>query len=134
MGGRANREEIKHHQFAIVIPPSGNEAELRSPTHGKCLAAIQHPRPVDPVVKLCREVRDLRIVEVSPSSQYAAKKERRIDGRDLDIDERLSGLHVVEVIKETVFIRHLVEVKVERRGDLFFYPVRWIVASAVGDA
>ena len=56
VGRRPNREQVDHHELAVVLPAGGEEATFRIPAHGERLAAIEHPRPVNAFVDLRREV------------------------------------------------------------------------------
>src|SRR5271167_1737580 len=104
MGGGADGEEIEHHQFAVVVPPCGDEAELGPPAHGEGLAAVEHPRPLDAVVELCGQTGDLWVLEVGASSENAAEENGGVNGRDFDVDERLACFHIVEVVKEAMLM------------------------------
>ena len=46
------RQQVNHHQFAVVFPPRVEEPRLRMPAHGKRLAPVQHPWPVHALVNL----------------------------------------------------------------------------------
>ena len=64
MRGRADGQQIDHHEFAEVGPSRIEKAATRVPSHRECFAAVQHPRPVDAFVNLRGERLDFRIVEV----------------------------------------------------------------------
>src|ERR1700734_3079225 len=49
---RADGEKVHHHQLAIVVPTGINEARIGAPAFGKCLAGVEHPRPLDALVEL----------------------------------------------------------------------------------
>src|SRR5580698_4888132 len=72
---RANGEQVNHHQFAVSVPPGGQEAALRSPPHRECGAAIEHPWPVHALVDLRGQVLDLRILEILPAGKHTAQQD-----------------------------------------------------------
>lgn len=120
MGWRADGEKVDHHQLAVMVPTSGDEAGLGPPAHGKRLAAIEHPWPIDTVIELRGEVCDRVVVEVGAYGKDAAKQDGRVDGGHFAVDERLAGLDVVEVVEEAVLVWHLVEVELQGGERLFF--------------
>jgi len=133
VGGRTDGEEIHHHQLAVVVPARGDEAGLGIPAHGEGFAAVEHPRPVDAVIELRGERGDLGIIEVGTDGEDAAEEDGGVDGGDFDVDEGFAGFDVAEVIEETVLVRHLVEMKVERGDDLLPDPAGVEVSALVGD-
>src|SRR5439155_395060 len=56
MRRRTNRQEINHHQFAVVFPSGVQKSRFRCPAHGQGRGAIEHPRPVDPLVDFRRQI------------------------------------------------------------------------------
>ena len=134
MGGRTDGEEVDHHELAVVVPAGGDEAGLGMPAHGKGLAAVKHPGPVDAVVELGGEGCDFGIVEVGAGGEGAAEKDGGVHGRYFDVDERAAGFDVAEVREEAVLVRHLVEVEVEGGKDLLFDATGVLIAALVGDA
>jgi hypothetical protein len=117
-----------------VIPACRDEAGGGPPAHGERLAAVEHPRPVDPVVELGRKVGNPGIVKVGTTTKDTAQQDGRIDGGDLTVNKRLSSLDVVEVIEKAVLIRHLVEVKLKRRQNLLSEEICCEIISTVGNA
>ena len=117
-----------------MVPARGEEACLGIPAHGESFAAVEHPGPVDAVVELGGEVGDLWVVEVGADGEDTAEEDGRVDRGDFDIDEGSAGFDVAEVIEEAVFVRHLVEMKVECGDDLLFDASGVEVSALVGDA
>ena len=62
------------------------------PSHREREPVIQHPGPIDTVVKLRRQPRNQRVIEMRPASEYATQEDRRIDGRHFSIQQRLARL------------------------------------------
>ena len=86
MGRRAERQQIENHRFVVAFPAVGQKAGVgfRSPAVAEGEAALQHPVPLDALVKHRRERADLglvvgRTVEVLGSGECAGNKERRVD-------------------------------------------------------
>src|SRR5438477_10938339 len=61
MRRRANRQEIDHHQFAVMLPASVQKSRFRMPPHRESFAAVQHPRPVHAFVNFCGKLLDFLI-------------------------------------------------------------------------
>src|SRR5947209_8779870 len=78
--GRADRQKVEHHQFAVSIPARRDEAVLGRPSHREGWSAVQHPRPVNAVVNLRGEVLDLSVPKILTACEHTAKKDRGIDG------------------------------------------------------
>jgi len=134
MGGRTDGEEIHHHQLAVVVPARGDETGLGIPAHGKGLAAVEHPGPVDAVVELRGERGDLGVVEVSADCEDPTEEDSGVDGGDFDVDEGFTGFDVAKVIEKAMLVGHLVEMEVECGDDLLPDAIGIEVTPLVGDA
>src|SRR5882762_8822672 len=115
--GRANRQQIQHHQLGVSVPARRQKSVFRRPAHGKCTSAVEHPRPVDALIDLRRQVYDLLVLKVLPAGEYAAQQDCGINRRDLRVVYPLPGVHIHEVVEETVLVRHLVEKETQRSLD-----------------
>src|ERR1700740_3044922 len=84
------------------------------PSHGKRLAAIEHPRPVDAVIDFCGKILDFLIGKILTSGKNTAKENGRIDRRKFALFPANAGFHVNEMKKEAVFVMEIVGDKTQR--------------------
>src|SRR6266404_3277113 len=114
MHRRTNGEQVNHHEFAIVVPPSTQETAAWFPSHGERFAAIKHPRPIHTLVDRRCEILDLAIIEMLTNRQHATKQKRGIDRGEFTIPHPLSSFQIDEVVEESVFVRQSPREKAER--------------------
>src|SRR6266705_4548463 len=131
---RTDRQQVDHHQFAVVLPASVQKTRFRMPAHRKGFAAIQHPWPIHAFVYFRGKVFDLLVGRVLPRRQYAAQQQRSVDGRKLALVPALPGLHVNEMKEESILVRQLVGEKPQRPAHTFENLRSLPVAAPVADA
>ena len=119
MRGGADGKQIDHHQLAVVRPARVEESALGVPAHGKRLAAVQHPGPIDALVNLRGQVLNFRIVEVRAGGEHAAKEKGRVHGRELALVPAGAGIHVVKVVVEAVLVRHVLPEEAQTAARAF---------------
>src|SRR6267378_2812230 len=134
MRRRTNGQQVNHHELAIVVPPSAQETAARFPSHGKRLAAIEHPRPIHALVDCGREILDLGIIEMLASRQYAAKQKRGVDRGEFAVPDTLCGFDIDEVVEESVFVRQSPREKAKRLPHPFPDRRRLPVTARFPDA
>src|SRR5580658_540044 len=108
---RPKREQVHHHQFAVVIPPPALKSSV-APRHGEHIPAVEHPGPINAMIKIGRKLINLMIVaEVLSRREHATEQQRCVDGRGLAPMKRSSALYIIEVRKEAVVVLQLVMMK-----------------------
>ena len=100
-------QNIQNSRLVIAIPAIVQESALRLPSlpHGRCTAA--RPLPIDAAVDRIGAFADLVLVwrvlaEIDGSGQHAREKQRCVDQRHFTPPDALAGLHVEEVVIETL--------------------------------
>src|SRR2546428_239690 len=106
-GASANRSPADKSSSIRSSVPSVR-SRIRCPPHGERRAAIQHPRPVHPLVDFRRQIFDFLIGKVLPGREHATKQKRSINGGELTLFPALPGFHVNEVKEEPVLVRQIV--------------------------
>ena len=134
MSRRTDREQVDHHQLAIVVPARFEKARVRLPAHGEGLAAIEHPWPVHALIDRRGQLLNPRVLKVPARGQYAAKQQGGVDGRKLRTGIALSGFHIRKVIEKPVRLRQMVQVPIERCPYPFHNLRMRQVAAMIGDA
>src|ERR1700732_3274376 len=79
MRRRTNGQQVNHHEFAIMVPASTQEAAAWLPSHGEGFAAIEHPRPIDTLVDRGCEILNLGIIEILANGEHTAEQKRAVD-------------------------------------------------------
>jgi hypothetical protein len=103
-------------------------ALVRQPAHGKSVAAIHHPLPVNAAVESGREGFDPGVaVEKLTAVQHSTKQQRCIDGRQFTAEEPLPAIDVYEVVEEAV----LVGTFLQQEGQGFLYSLLAIQGAEV---
>src|ERR1700731_2826274 len=105
MRRRTNGQQVNHHEFAIMVPASTQEAAAWLPSHGERFAAIEHPRPIDALVDCGCEILNLGIIEMLANRQHATEQKRAVDRGEFTVPYSLSGFYINEVVEEAVFVR-----------------------------
>jgi len=98
--GRAHSEQIDHHQFAVVVPFAGEEAELGCPAHREQRGVFGDPGPVDAIEDGVGEVDDVLILKVLAAGEDAAEQDGGVDGGDFGVPDAFAGVDVGEVKEE----------------------------------
>ena len=116
MRGRADRQQIEHHQFAIRIPSQWTEAKFRLPFEGEGVSAVQCPWPVNAPVNPRRRAANRGVAEIGAAGQYSAQQNRHVNGRQLRLRESSPVAHVQVVIEKPVPVRGMLQ-EVKRLPD-----------------
>ena len=111
MARRPEREEHDEHRLVVALPVVRDETRLRLPAHADEIAPHLRPLPVDAPVDRVDLGPDLRLVgmigiEVGLRVQHAADQEGRVDRRQLAAVGAMAGLHVEEMVEESLVARH----------------------------
>ena len=111
VGGRPEREQHHEHRLVVALPVVRDETRLRLPAHADVVAPHLRPFPVDAPVDRVDQGADLRLVgmvgiEVGLRVQHAADQQRRVDRGQLAAAGALTGLHVEEMVEESLVPRH----------------------------
>ena len=109
-GRRTEAEQVHQQRFVVAGPGIREEARLGSPAVGDRRAADEHPLPVRPTVEFVRQPADLGLllgirVEVGGTGEHPGEEECRVDRRELALPDAPTGLHVEEVVVETLVAR-----------------------------
>jgi len=138
VGGRADGEEVEHHELGVGDPVVGEEAGLGLPAHAESAGASEHPSEVDAVVEGGGEFADLRLDagagEVGASGERTAEQHGGVDGGEFAVADARAGDAVIEVVEEAVDVGELVDVVVERGEDSLADVCRGEIAVEVCDA
>ena len=135
VGGRADGQQVDHHELAEVAPACAKKTILGMPAHGEGGSTVEHPGPVDAVVDEGGELVDLGVVvKVRAGGENAAEEQRGVDGGDFYVLCADAGVDVVEVVEEAVDAGQGVRVEVQRAADLLDDFGARLVAAVVGDA
>ena len=98
VGWRSDGEQIQHHGFAIRIPSQPAKAMLGLPVESESIAAVERPRPLNPVENCGRVTIDSGNLKVFPAGKNTAEQDRIIDRRDFRGPCPFSSRSVHEVI------------------------------------
>src|SRR5215472_1228766 len=104
------------------------------PAHGKGLAAVEHPRPVNALIDFCGEVLDFLVGEILAASEDATQKNGGVDGRKLAFLPTSAGFHMDEVEEEAVFVVEFVGKEAQRVSDALDNLGRLSVITMVANA
>ncbi len=107
VGGRAQGEQVDDHRLVVARPVVAVIPVLGRPAHGDQGLSHLERVPLGRGVELLGELADLALlrvvaVEVALAEERAGEEERGVDGRQLDRLEARAGLHVEEVVEETL--------------------------------
>jgi len=135
VGRGGHRQQAQDHELAVVVPTGSDEAGLGGPTHREGIAPGQHPRPVHPSVEMLGQVHDVPVSgEVMSAGQHAGQQQGRVDRGQFAVSPALPGLHVDEVIEESVFVGHVPGQEAQRGANPSLDLRPGGVAALVGDA
>src|ERR1700752_3029527 len=104
------------------------------PAHGKGLASIEHPGPVDALINFRGEILDFLISKVLPSGENATQENRRINGGEFALFPASTGFHMNEMKKEAVLVVQSVSEEAQSISNAFDDFGRLSVAAVVADA
>src|SRR5438045_9380764 len=80
--GRAKAKKIDHHQLAVAIPATVNEATLGSPAHDHGFVTVEQPAPIDALEELRSQAGAFRLIERGLAGDDATGADGCLDGRD----------------------------------------------------
>src|SRR5580658_3986521 len=101
---RTHRQQIDHHELAIMVPARAQEPALWLPSHGEGRSAIEHPWPIDALVDCGREILYFGVIEMLAGRQHAAKQKRGVDRGEFGVPCPLPGFQIKEVVEEAVLV------------------------------
>ena len=104
---RSQAQHVQEDRLAVALPPGFQKSALRLPSVRDRQTAVLRPPPVNAAVERVGKRRYLALffrlaVEVGGGGQCPGEQERRIDGRQLGLPRTPTGLHVQEVVEESL--------------------------------
>src|SRR5450759_3685544 len=104
---RSQAEHGQENRLAVALPPGFQKPVLRLPCVRDRQAAVLRPLPVDAAVERVGKLRYLALlfrlaVKVGGGGQCPGEQEGCVDGRQFRLPRAPTGLHVQEVIEESL--------------------------------
>src|ERR1700735_2375015 len=107
MGWLGDSQNIKDAGFAVTLPTVVKKTGFWFPSLRKSRFAVQRPLPVDAAIQCIGELPNLGLVlsaagKIGSRGEHSGEEQSRIDQRQLALPDPFAGLHLKEVIIQTL--------------------------------